>query len=40
MVSMLRYMISWKDRVIRFMRTVYYEIKWFIEDLIDEVKRR
>lgn len=39
MVLAWKSLISLKDRVIRFLKMLWLEIKWFIEDVIAEIKR-
>jgi len=39
MVLAWRSLTSLKDRVSRFLKTLWLEVKWFIEDVIAEIKR-
>ena len=39
MVLAWKSLISLKDRVIRFLKMLWLEINWFIEDVIAEIKR-
>jgi len=40
MVSTLKSLISWKDQLIKGLKRLWLEVKWFVEDVIEEVKRR